>query len=279
MQHPKGDPRYRHPDPGGATTAAPIDSVLQFAKVVSSSLAGDTQALQYNVAGIAGMSLTLEPNGQGGRAAILSDDDAGETNARADVYGSLGVVARPLPPDTRDGREEHLEVWCIRGQDGLVPVATRDLRLRMAGGDAPGEGVVAVVGYGGGFHSLTPVEDDSGADGGGTIHVLYCPYEFDAAGDATKAHSVILDPTPGNESITIAHADGMAITMLADEKKALVLKNAAGDATIRLDDDGITMTAVQIVLSGGVVIGEPSLASPLLPGVASQGSTKLYVSP
>lgn len=276
--HMKGDPRYRQPDPGGASTQAPIDAVLQFAKVVSSSIATETGAIQYNVSGIAGMELELDENGQGGTTVIMLGDDAGEAIEGADVYGALGLVARPLPPDTREGREEHLEVLCVREHDALVPIATRDLRLRMAGTDAPGEGVVAVVGYGGGFHSLTPVEADSGPDGGGTIHVLYCPYDFDSNGVATKAHSVILDPTPGNESITIAHAEGMAITMLNDDKKALVLKNASGNATLRLDDDGITMTAAQIVLSGGVIVGEPAAATALLPGASSQGSSKFFVS-
>jgi hypothetical protein len=158
----------------------------------------------------------------------------------------------------------------------------------MAGGVAPGEGVLALVGYGGGFHSLTPVEGDSTPDGGGTIHVLYCPYDFDDDGVAQKAHSIILDPTPGNESIIIAHADGMAITMSSQDKKAILMKNASGDATFRLDDDGITMTAANIQISGtitmdpglagNVVIGDPFTASPLLPGVASQGSSKLFVS-
>jgi hypothetical protein len=68
----------------------------------------------------------------------------------------------------------------------------------------------------------------------------------------------------------------MAITMF---DKALVMKNAAGDATITLNAEGVTITAKQIVLSGGVIVGEPASAVPLLAGAASPPSTKFWVSP
>jgi hypothetical protein len=171
-----------------------------------------------------------------------------------------------------------MDVLALVTSDGLVPFGFRDMRLKM-GGEAPGEGVFAFVGYGGGFHSMTPVPLGSDPSGGGTIHVLYCPYDFDANGVPQKAHSIIMDPTSGNESMMFIHAEGMAITMLTGDKNALLLKNKAGDATLRLDDDGITMTATRIVLSGGVVVGDPASAVPLLPGVASPGSTKFFVSP
>ena len=227
------------------------------------------------MAGIAGLDFTPGED----PTVPLDDDAAAEVTDDAETYTAPGIVGRPLPPRNVNGVEMHMDVVCMQTADGLVPVGYRDLRLKMAGGAAPGEGVLAFVGYGGGFHSMTPVGAGADPAGGGTIHVLYCPYDFDGNGNAQKAHSVILDPTPGNESIIIAHANGLAITMSDDGNKALLLKNAAGDATIRVDDIGVTITAKQIVLSGGVIVGEPALAVPLAAGPASPGSTKFYVSP
>lgn len=257
---------------GGASSQAPSDLTVQFSKVVSSSLSQRTGAIQYSVTGIAGMDFTL-----GSSANIpLDNDTKAESIDDAEHFTSPGIIGRPLPPEKINGISHHMEVLCIRTTDGLIPVSYRDLRLRMGiDKTAPGEGVFAFVGYGGGFHSLSPVD----AGDGGTLHVIYCPYDFDASGVAQKAHVITMDPTSGNESITIVHANGLAITMSNDDKKALVLKNAAGDATLRLDDDGITATAKQITLSGTVIVGEPSLALPLLPGTASQGSSNFRLSP
>jgi len=250
---------------GGASTATPSDSIIRFSEIVNSSLNTRTQAVQYSVVGLADSNTP-------------DDDTAAESVDDAEPYTSPGMVGRPLPPRSINGIEQHMDVLCVITSDGLVPVGYRDTRLKM-GGNGPGEGVLAFVGYGGGFHSLTPVAQGDDPAGRGTIHVLYCPYDFDGNGVAQKAHSIILDPTDGNESIMVVHAEGMAMTMSGQDKKALLLKNAAGDATLRLDDDGITLTAKTIVLSGGVIVGEPALAVPLLPGIASPGSTKFFVSP
>jgi hypothetical protein len=251
----------------GSPVQSPADFIIEFSHVVTSSLHPTTNALQYNVPGIGEMS-------QDDGGSINNDPDIGEGTNDAEVFGQAAVLVRPLPPEIIDGQVFHLEVACVREVNGLVPIATRDLRLKMPGA-APNEGTVAFVGYGGGFLSHSAV--DSGA--GGTISVMYCPYDFDADGNAQKAHSITLDPTPGNESILIAHANGLALTMSDDDKKAILMKNASGDATLRLDDDGITLTAVSIVLSGGVIVGDPLTAVPLLPGLASPPSSKFFVSP
>ncbi len=264
---------------GGATSQTESDFVVRFSTAESSSLHTQTGGVQYSIVGILGFE------GEAGSPANIAFDNgiAAEGTNDAEVYGSPGIIGRPLPPRVVNGDELHMDVICVQTVEGLVPIATRDLRLQMAGDSAPGEGVLAFVGYGGGFHSMTPVQDPSpgGTDpaGGGTLHVIYCPFAFDSNGVAQKAHSIILDPTEGNESIIIAHANGLAITMSDDDKKALLLKNAAGDATIRVDDDGVTITATNIVLSGGVVVGEPLLAVPLLAGPASPPSSKFFVSP
>lgn len=260
---------------GGASSQTASDFVVRFTTAESSSLHEQTGTVQYSITGILGFE------GVAGSDATVAYDDGtkAEGTNDAEIYTSPGIIGRPLPPRTVNGEALHMDVICIQTVEGLVPIAYRDVRLAMAGDAAPGEGVLAFVGYGGGFHSMTPVEDGDDPAGGGTIHVIYCPFDFDSQGVAQKAHSIILDPTLGNESIMIVHANGLAITMSDDDKKAILLKNAAGDATFRLDDDGITMTAVAIVLSGGVIVGDPLTAVPLLPGVASPPSTVFFVSP
>lgn len=256
---------------GGSQMLA--DLVIQFAKVVSSSLAtpatgGAARAVQYAIAGI-GDAEGLE----GGEGIILTDDNAGERTEDGDVFGQIGIIARPLPPTTSGALSEHAEVVCVRTADGLVPVATRDVRLRMFG-NAPNEGAVALVGYGGSYHAIAPVDNDDLTKG--AIHTIYCPYDFNSSGVAQKAHTITIDPTSGNESISIVHAEGTAITMSAN--KEILLKNSTGSSYIMLDDGGITMTG-QINLSGSVVIGNPAAAVPLLAGAASPPCSTLFVSP
>lgn len=253
---------------GGARTGVDSDLIVRFSTIVSSSISAKTNAVQLSLTGIAGLDYdagTSDP----------SDTLNAETIDNAEQFASPGMVGRPLPPRTIGGVEQHMDVIAIATADGLVPIAYRDLRLKMGPG-APGAGVLAFVGYGGGFLSQTPVPLSGDPAGGGTVQALYCPFDFDGNGVAQKAHTILLDPTLGNESLMLVHADGMAITMF---QNSLVMKNAAGDATLRLDDDGITMTAVRIVLSGGVVVGEPALAVPMLAGAASPPSSKLWVSP
>lgn len=261
---------------GGASSQTASDFVVRFTTAASSSLHEQTGGVQYSIVGIMGFDgVTGEP------ASVAFDDGiAAEGTNDAETYTAPGIVGRPLPPRTIGGVEQHMDVICVQTVEGLVPIAYRDLRLQMAGDSAPGEGVLAFVGYGGGFHSMTPVGDGS-ADpaGGGTIHVIYCPYDFDGDGVAQKAHSIVMDPTSGNESIIIAHANGLAITMSDQDKHAIVMKNVAGDGSIRCDDDGVTLNGQQIVLNGTVIVGSNITAVPLLPGAASPPSSIFFVSP
>lgn len=243
----------------------PADLVLQFSKVISSSLDEDTRALQYNVPGIGDMEAV-----EGGGARINDDDNQGEGSS-AEVFGALGIIGRPLPPETVKGQELHAEVACVRQADGLIPIAMRDLRLKMQG-SGPNEGTLAFVGYGGGFHSLSPV--DGGA--GGTVHVLYCPYDFDSSGVARKAHSFTMDPSPGNESMMLVHADGQAIILF---EKKVVLKSPNGTSVMTIAEDKIDIVTGTLTINAGVVIGDATTAVPLLPGILSPPSSKLFVSP
>jgi hypothetical protein len=263
---------------GGATTQSDSDFVVQFCDAVNSTISPRTGAVQLSLTGIAGLDYEAS-------TIPLADDTKAQSMQNAEQYSAPGIIGRPLPPENLRGVDYRMNMLCMVTADGLVPFAYRDLRWKM-GGNGPGPGTLAFVGYGGGFHSLVPVSAVNGQTGktelarGGTIHILYCPYDYDSNGSAQKAHTIILDPTDGNESIVIAHANGLAITMADDAKKSLVMKNASGNATLRLDDDGITMTAAQITLAGTVTIGEPLTALPIAAGPAVLPSSKLrYSSP
>lgn len=250
---------------------APSDGVLQFGEILGSSIATDpgsgrNEGLLYSVKGIGGIDYS-QPTPQ-----PTVNDDLSERDPAAEAFGQLGFLARPLPPYAAGGENRHAEALCMRSSDGLVPIAYRDTRLRMPG-SGPSEGTVAMVGYGGGFLSFDPVVNQGQAEA--TIQVLYCPFDYNSQGTAQKAHAIILDPKSGNESISIVHADGMAITMFDN---SIVMKNHNGTATITLDDSGITMTG-QINLAGSVVIGNPSFAVPMLAGVASPPCSTLFLSP
>ncbi len=248
----------------GSPIQSPADMVVQFSKVITSSLHGTTNSLQYSVAGIG----EFGPDDGG---TIDNSDNVGEGTDDAEVFGAMGIVGRPLPPEKIGGQDFHLEVVCVRNTDGLTPIATRDLRLRMPPG-APEPGTIAFVGYGGGFHSLSAV--DGGA--GGTIHVIYCPYDFDGSGVAQKAHSITLDPSSGNESIAIVHSEGAAITITNEE---IVAKSPDGTSFIAIKDGKIDVVTGTCTFNCGVVIGNSALAVPLLAGVASPPCSNLSVSP
>ncbi len=254
---------------GGATSQTAADFVVRFGEVRNSSLSDQSNTVEYSITGIVGFTGDTENEGQ----LAFEDDTLAEGTNDAAIYTSPGIIGRPLPPRVVAGEELHMDVICVIAADGLVPIAYRDTRLAMAGDAAPGEGVLAFVGYGGGFHSMTPVGVGANPAGGGTIHVIYCPYDFNASGIAQKAHSIILDPTPGNESIIIAHADAQAITMANGE---IVLKSPDGTAFIAIKNGTIDFVALTCTFNSGVVIGDSAAAAALVPASVS---TKLFISP
>jgi hypothetical protein len=216
------------------------------------------------------------------------DEDAssdGETGEDVEAYGAPGIVFRPRPPeevDTPDGKRTlQAEAMAARVAGDLVPLAWRDLRFNRVY-SAPKSGSVALVGYGGGFHSLEDTQAKSG-DKLATTHVIYAP--FDYAGDIPqKAHAIIIDSEPepapgvGGPSISIMHGAGQMILM--NDEGQLTLASADGDY-LQVEPGKITLQAAQLVLNGGaVVVGNPMGAIvPLTPGAASPPCPRLWLNP
>lgn len=104
-------------------------------------------------------------------------------------------------------------------------------------------------------------------DGNTGSYQIYVPYSFaNATNDAVpmKASGFAINVRrSGQETIEIVHGDGMSITMSA-EGKSMVLKNAAGDAYIELNEEGITLNG-NVKITGALDIGGPG-AVPLMTG-------------
>jgi len=243
-------------------------SVVVGSEVITSP-SGDARRVAYNLSGVPGFTVS---------AGDPYDDlglNEGESADEADVFSALGVIGRPIDPQESAGPlgNKYAEAICIKEQDTLVPISYRDLRLKM-GGNAPNEGQLAFVGYGGGFVSQSAV--DTADLEKGTLQVIYCPYSY-ASGVPTKAHSIIMDPTSGNESISVIHAEGQSIFMQDDG--SIQMQSPDASAYIKIENGKITMTADEITMNGTVYVGNQATGVPLAAGVASPPSPRLYVSP
>lgn len=215
-----------------------LDYLLQFAKVIASSVADVTKATQVQVSGLE------DPLGTG-------DDELVEDQP---VYSGIGPAWRPLKPSTIQGRQYFTEVICTKTGDGLVPIAWRDLRINRAFPSGLAEGQTAFAGYGKGFYSLTLTSANSGSEKA-NVHVLYCPYQFDASGVPAKAHSIVLDPTTGNESISMTHADGGQFVLLKNKEAMLV---ADSSTWMHIKPGTFEVQASQISLVGTLYVGSPT---------------------
>lgn len=229
-----------------------FDDAFAFAKVVASTLGSEAKSLLLNLRGFA----------------ENDDDDKGEPAAEMPVYGALGVVSRPRKPDDKG----FAEAVAGRSDDGLQPIAMRDVRISKARGNVL-EGSTGIAGYGGAFVAI-----DDAPSGGGSIVTAYAPYAFDGSGVPAHAHSITMNTTPGDESVIVAAGDGQSVIMNA-ATGVMILRSKSGKALVILDDDKVTISGKTITLYGLVTIGNPATAVPALPGAAFPGCTSLNVSP
>ena len=220
-----------------------FDRAFAYVRVLASSLGEKAKGVLVNVAGL----------GDG------DDVENAEGSTEEPLWGALGVVSRPRPPDAGGAAE----AIAARAEGGLRPLAMRDLRISKARGNVR-EGATGIAGYGDAFVSI----DDAPA-GGGSIVTIYAPYARDGDGMPAKALAVTLDTTEGGESIVVAHASGAAVVLTHTDE--LVLRSDTGEARIVLKGDTITLQAKSVVAQGNVVLGaNPVGAVPLAaPGATS----------
>jgi hypothetical protein len=244
-----------------------LSFAIGFLKVIAMGIAPTNRVIQADVAGPAGGD----------------DQDGGEAAAAQPVFGALGIIARGRP-QTAAGAVEGVG---LRTGDGIAPFALRDPRIS-AQYPNPKEGAVALVGYGGAFDSNEATFDGTGnktptpgnpdaTDGTGAIkssvRTIYVPYAF-VDGVPTKAHVIVVDGTQGNESIAIVHGEGQSIVLTKDKE---IIASINAGTWMKMADKEFSVQADAINLIGTVAIGNPTLALPLLAGVASQPSTRLKI--
>lgn len=241
-----------------------LDAVASFVKLVASALVDGEPV--YSVTAIGGFTL-----GTDGTATDTDDsDDGGEQSAEQVGYAALGIIGRPLPPDG----DLFAEALAIRVDGGLSPVGWRDMRLHRAinpggGSTTPAEGQIMLVGYGGSFLSFAVNE------AGASIATLYVPFEFDGDGVPTKAHAIAIDPSSGNSSITLIHADGARVALTENGISWAIDAETFG--AMRAGE--FTVNAARIMLKGNVYVGAAAeLGIPLLAGASSPPCPSLFVS-
>jgi hypothetical protein len=249
-----------------------LDYIAGFGRALASSVDAKTKVTLVQLAGIAGLNPNLDPTQASGEA-------DGEQSEKEPLFGPLPLVWRQLKSGTLKGKTAHADVLVIRTADGLVPVAWKDVRIWNAFPSGLAEGQVAFAGYGGGFYSLSLTAGNVGS-AKGNIHVIYCPYDFDSDGVPSKAHAIVIDPTSGNESVSITHGSGYQISMMADQG---ILMTVAGDCWAHMKPgppSQFTVQATQITLKGSVALGANPIAGvPLLPALASPPCPSLFLSP
>lgn len=229
-----------------------FDKVMAFMRAAGSALSEKTAVPLLNLVGYG-------PDDD-------EDDEEAEVAAAQEMFQSLGVVSRPLPPEG----DLFMEALAARTSDGAVAFACRDQRIHKAlnpggGSTVPKPGQSMLAGYRGAFVGFQDTDANSGS-AKANIATMYVPYQFDGSGTATKAHVITLDPTSGNESVSVVHAAGMAITMKGTE---LTLKSASGVNSIVIDNSGIRIYG-NVQVMGRMAVGVPTVgtavALPVLTG-------------
>ena len=183
---------------------------------------------------------------KGTKKAVLANVEGIDDESANDqpMYGAIGLVCRPMSANA-DGSAE---VISARMEDGLRPIAGRDTRLNAKVN--PKDGEVCLVGYGGGFVSLK-----QNATNDGTDVMIYAPRP-----GASKASCISMDTTVANTHVAIMHESGVSITLTKEKK--IVLSNAAGNAYIEINDDGIVLNG-NVKINGAMAMGSIVSAGPV----------------
>jgi hypothetical protein len=109
-------------------------------------------------------------------------------------------------------------------------------------------------------------------DGKTGSQIGYVPYAF-INGVATKSLSFEFNvDTAGNESISLIHGEGMALTFTAGGKNSAILKNKSGSVFVEVNDDSAIVNGA-LVVQGALACGAGAtplaLATPLV-GILQQ---------
>lgn len=171
----------------------------------------------------------------------------GDSSTDEAFFGTLGVVARPKGPVAQKDAtglnpKGECEVICVKNEDGLQPIAARDLRINAR--TNPVEGEVVLAGYDGGFVSIK-----TASNGQGSQLVMLAP-ALNGSGTITTSHALVMDPGTQN-AVSLVHRSGHGL-ILTSAGNAIV-KNAAGDVYLQASSSALTLNGNTQVVGGMVV--------------------------
>jgi len=189
----------------------------------------------------------------------LGNDDTDEQGDVANdqpMFTAPGLYCRPLgrvKEEDATGLNPAgvCEVVFIRSADEAYPVGFRDDRLSRVPNPIPGE--VGLAQYQGGFISLRP-----NADGDGTNFMLYGARK-DSSGEVVSASSISIETASATPQILMQHELGQ--TLVLNKDGGVVLANAANDAYVEVKPVGVTINGAEVVITGGVVMGNSDPAA------------------
>lgn len=150
-----------------------------------------------------------------------------------------------------------------------------------APGTTPREGQLLFAGYGGAFLSHAMTAGNTGSKRG-NISTWYVPGDFASDGTPQKAHAITLDPTPGNSSISIAHASGLFVALTEDAGGGApgIVASVDGATFLRMAPGELTLQAERVLIKGNVYLGRAAEAGvQLMGGPISPPCPSLFVSP
>ncbi len=174
---------------------------------------------------------SVQPLGLLARPADPTKDPQGKVDKAAGfLYGFIGNRAFGIP--TTDPRAVDKIPPCTKGGTNLHSTGTK-------------------VGF-------VDINGESGSI------MLYVPFGHDASGTPSDALYISLDAAaPGEEQIRVGFGSGgPAFTLMASGKKAAFISNAADNARIGVDDDGVLING-NTTVNGGHIAGDPTTAQPL----------------
>lgn len=210
--------------------------------------------------------------------AVYSDyDDDGHLQIQHDAPGAnnqggaipaeailpYGLMARPLDPD-KDASGNPTT------GGGLLMMMHGDQRHSMPIGDPRSAGKVPKVRKGGsglyggdGTYYSYVLIDGVDPDGKAKSGSVTAAASYDKGG-AKKSHLFsMLVREPGEEAIILAHGEGHGFMMTMTGGRAVVMKNAAGNASVGVNDKGVTISGKTKVI-GSLTVGDPGAAQPLV---------------
>lgn len=184
--------------------------------------------------------LTVQPDFYG---------EAGSGGEGGVVQLPYGFLSRPLDPDD-DGACQVLHAY---EGDQIHVQPTTDKRVIDKLPQLQ-KGASIQFGADGGFGQFDPETH---------TWTLYIPTDFDGAGTPTYAHLFqIGKDANGKRCVTLLHADGPGISILEGGKKSVVIKNAASNAYVEVNDDGIVLNG-KVTIKGGLLSLEGAGVTPV----------------